>query len=62
MEPKTLETIVNTVAALCAINNFTFCEHKPKDSTRYWTVIDDEYFHFIYNETELAEYMSKLLK
>lgn len=59
---KTLKTIVNTVTDLCVKKNFTFREHNPKDAKGYWSVVDDEGFHFIYNELELADYMSKLLK
>lgn len=62
MQTKTLKTIVKTVSNLCVKENYNFREHNPKDAKSYWSVVDDEGFHFIYNEMELADYMCTLLK
>ena len=62
METTTLDTIVKTVYELCLKNNYNFREHYPKDSLRYWSVIDEKGFRFIHNESELADYMVELLK
>ena len=60
MPPQTLETIEKTVSQYCQQRGYQFKKHDGRPP--YYTVVDSQGLKFLYNENELADYMTEILQ